>query len=519
MRPARILPIALLLGSLLAPSALGAAASRSTCPPGTPAKATKGDALVESFDATEIAITWFRPGGVCEDRPVPVIVYVHGWSASRPTDFDATLNGDFKVSRILKQGYGLVGIDARGHGESGGQAFLQHPTTEVRDYQAVFDWIYDRLTLVQREGAPREKDTVMGGAGSSYGGGFQLMTAAFDDRLDVIVPVVTWNNLAQSLGPNWVPRSAWMSLLYAAGKLSVDLDPRIDQWFAETMAMNRPPAAAVSALLEASPATWIENIDIPTMLIQGLPDTLFTLNQAVSNFRGIRENGAPTWLLGVNTGHVLPGLQPTGVGAIPDRLRKDDCADAVPLAMQFYDAFLKDDREARAAMARVPRVILPTEQGDCVTSETWPVTNKSVEIALPALAAPETSGSYVLPLLTAEERTVLAGIPRLRATAPAQLDDIFFLSLVVPQGDGFRIVEDQVTPIRTQLAGLRGRLVVDLAGVATTLEPGEQLLLRVDALNEQFAINGSRRPGVVLLTDVTIDLPVVSKLSKRVETR
>ncbi|MGH2740726.1 MAG: alpha/beta hydrolase family protein [Actinomycetota bacterium] len=518
MRPARTLPIALLILGLLAPTVFGAS-SDGACPPGTPSKNTKGDARVSSFDSVDIAITWFRPGNVCPDHPVPVIFYVHGWSQSRPTGFDATLNGGFKVQRILEHGYGFVGIDARGHGESGGQAFLQHPTTEVRDYQAVFDWVHDRLTWVQREGSPREKDIVAGGAGASYGGGFQLMTAAFDDRLDAIVPVTTWNNLAQALAPNWVPRSVWLSLLYAGAKLSVDVDPRIDQWFAETMAMNRPPAAAVSALLEASPATWIESIDIPTLLVQGLPDTLFTLNQAVDNFRGIRENGAPVWLLGVNTGHILPGLQPTGLGAVPDRLRTKDCADPVPLALSFYDAFLKQDRDARSFLGSVPRVILPTEQGDCVTGSNWPISRKSTEVTFPALAAPETSGSYVLPLLTAEKRTVVAGIPRIRATVPAQLDDIFFVSLVVPQGDGFRIVDDQVTPIRTQLAGLRGRLDVDLAGVATTLEPGEQLLLKVDALNEQFALNGSRRPGAVLLTDVTFSLPIVSQLSKRVESR
>ncbi|MGH2740727.1 MAG: alpha/beta hydrolase family protein [Actinomycetota bacterium] len=461
-------------------------------------------------------MTWFRPGDVCRERPVAVIVHSHGWSGTRAWGFEWELMGGITVRRLLREGYGVVSIDARGHGESAGRAFFQHPEQEVRDYRAVLDWIYDYLPWVEREGNPRQKDIVAGGAGESYGGAFQLLTASFDPRLDAIVPVATWSDLNRSLAPGGVPRSAWLSYLYGVGKVHTNMDQRLDQWYGETMATNRVPGPAVTAFRESSPATWIKKIDIPTLLLQGLPDTLFDINEAVRTFRGIRRNSAPAWLIGMNTGHLIPGIQPTGWDA-PSRSMRDQCADPVALTMRFYRAFLNGDREARGDMADVPRVILPTEQGQCVTGSNWPVSTKSVRVAIPTLAAPQASGSYVIPLLTAKGRTVIAGIPRLRATVPAELDDIFFVSLVTPQGQGFHVIDDQVTPIRTKVGRLDGGLEVELAGVATTLETGDQLLLRVDAVNEQFALNGSRRPGAVVLQDVTLRLPIASTLSRRVE--
>jgi pimeloyl-ACP methyl ester carboxylesterase len=423
-------------------------------------------------------------------------------------EFNSGIIGDVSVKDLLKAGYGVVSIDARGHGDSGGRAFLHHPAQGVNDYRAVLDWIYDNLSWVQKEGPRSDRDIVAGAAGGSYGGGFQLLTAAFDDRLDAIAPVVTWNSLVQSLAPNGVPKSAWLALLYAAGKAFVDVDPRIDQWFAEIMATNRPPAGAVEALTAASPATWMEEIDIPTFLIQGMPDTLFPLNEALSNYLGIRNNGAPVWLLGVNTGHVLPGLQPTGVSA-PVRTEDSDCGNTTKIVRDFYDGYLKGDRQALRRIQAFPHVALPTEQGGCVTGSDWPLRNHRVPIEVPAMAVPQGGGSYLWPLITADEKMTIAGIPSIKGTVPVQLDEIFFFSLVVQRDDGFHIVHDQVTPVRTQLAGLRGRLFVELAGVATTLQPGEQLFLRVDGMNEQFALNSNRRGGAGIIQDVTISIPVI----------
>lgn len=486
------------------------------CPVGHSAS----DEVVISSDGTKIAITVFRPSGAePEDDPcggpVPVVLTLHGWSGSRADDLDDDIQAGIAVRDLLDRGYAVVGIDARGHGDSGGEALVHHPSREVNDFRAVLDWIHDELPWVEREGPPSAKDIVAGALGASYGGGFQLMTAAFDDRLDVLVPIVTWNDLPQSLAPSGAIKSDWVVALYAAAKLSVDVDRRIDEWFVEGAATNRFPPDAKESFRESSPASWMQGIDTPTFLVQGMPDTLFPLNEAVHNFVGIGRNDAPVWLYGVNTGHVLPGLQPTGLNP-PARQGIDTCAtengydSAVDLLYDVYAAFLDGDPDARGRLADFPRVALPTEDGEtCVSAGGWPVNDAEREAAFPAVVVPQAGGTQFLELFTAEEATTVAGIPTFRAATPLEVDDIFYLSLVVETAEGFHVVDDQVMGARTQLASLEGTYAVDLGGVATTLHPGDTLYLRIDGANEQYALNGNRRPGAAVFSDVTVSVPVV----------
>lgn len=486
--------------------------------------ASQADAVVTSFDETPIAVTVFRPAGVCADAPTPVVLTLHGWSGSRSTSTDA---GD--VAPFLEAGFGVVAIDARGHGESGGLALVHHPSREVRDFQAVLDWIHDELAWVTRDPSPRAlKDVVAGAYGGSYGGGFQLMTAAFDDRLDALVPVATWNSLPEALAPNrGAVKSDWLSLLYVAGETEARIDPLLGEWYRDTMRENVVPHDGEHSFHESSPAQWMGGIDVPTLLVQGMPDTLFDLNQAVANYEGISANGVTdVRLVGVNTGHELPALQPTTVG---HDLRVEDspCADVDQLAVDFLDQHLRGSAEAAARLADVPRVVLPTEQGGCVAAPDWPVHDDELTFTFPAIAAPQPAGSLLLPLFTAEAETTIAGIPQLHGTPLQELDDLVYLSLVVRDATGLHVVDDQVTGVRIRPTcaavdavgggALEGtscaaapRFDVDLAGIATTLAPGQELLLKVDGWNEQSALNGNRRPGAALLTAVELRLPIVT---------
>jgi ABC-2 type transport system ATP-binding protein len=495
-----LLALSLLLAGVTA--ATPAPAGAQTCPSGTPEEVTVAEERVPSTDGIEVAITVFRPAGVCAEAPTPVVLHGHGWGGSRIK----AVNDEARL--FLDAGYGLVSIDARGHGDTTGQAQLMHRDAEVHDYRAVLDWIHDHLDWVQRDDSGIDKDIVAGSYGASYGGGWQLMTAAFDDRLDALVPVVTWNDLAESLAPNTVPRTGWISLLYGSGEANVDLDPRVREWHAEIQLTGEIPDAAREHVAGSSPGSFIDQIDAPTLIVQGVPDTLFNLNEAVRNYEGLREGGVDVRLLGINTGHVFPALQPTGINA-PDRDSVDVCLDDVEAHVRdFLDTHLRGDAQAAARVAAVPRVGLSTEQGGCATGADWPIHEREVEVELPGLFAPEPAGSLLLPLFEAEEDLVVAGIPTLTGTVPSPLDDRFFVSLVLRRGDGGQIVDDQVMPVRTTLAGDDGTLTVDLAGVATEMAAGDQLLLRVDGANEQFALATSRRPGAALLADVTVAIPV-----------
>ncbi|MBW3657925.1 MAG: CocE/NonD family hydrolase [Actinobacteria bacterium] len=508
----------LLLAALCLPAVLAAVTDPCTAP------ASQSDASVTSFDDTVIAVTVFRPDGACAGDPRPVILTLHGWSGSRSTDAGAS-----DVAPFLADGYGVVAIDARGHGDSGGAALVHHPDREVRDFRAVLDFIADELAWVARDDTGIPKDVVAGAYGGSYGGGFQLMTAAFDDRLDALVPMATWNDLQQSLWPNRMAiKSDWLTLLYAAGEANASLDPALGTWFRDGMANNLPPHAAQDSFRGSSPATWMAGIDVPTLLVQGLPDTLFNLNEAVHNLEGIRANGADVRLIGVNTGHLLPGVQPTALGH-DVRAEDSPCGDLGPVVSDFLASHLRGDATAAARLAEVPRVMLATEQDTCVSGPAWPLHDETIDITTSAILAPEPAGSTLVPLLTAEAPLTLAGIPQLTGTPVVELDDQLYLSLVVVDGDGVHVVDDQVTGMRLRAPACHAARAgaaattrwaaacavmatprrIELGGIATTLQPGQELYLRVDGWNEQSALNSTRRPGAAVLTNVTIELPVV----------
>ncbi len=94
-------------------------------------------------------------------------------------------------------GYAVLTYTARGFGLSGGQIHLDNPDYEVRDAQRLLDWLAARPEIRKdADGDPR-----VGVVGGSYGGGLALLLAAQDQRVDAIVPMITWNDLARSFLP------------------------------------------------------------------------------------------------------------------------------------------------------------------------------------------------------------------------------------------------------------------------------------------------------------------------------
>lgn len=490
-------PLAIAVAIVLAGTALFTAAIEPEPPAGgAPAPASIEDATVSSFDETPIRVTVFRPAGVSSEAPVPVILHSHGWSGSRATSPTGV------VGALVDAGYGVVSIDARGHGESGGYANVHHQDVEVRDFQAVLDWIHDNLGWVRKEpGSGVPKDVVAGGAGYSYAGGFQLMTASHDARLDALVPEITWNFLPEALAPGGAVKSAWVDALYGLAKGSgTRIDPRIDGWYREAMATNAFPADAYEHFVGSSPRP--EDIRADVLLVQGIPDVLFNLNQAAANYRALEAAGAGDVRLFTHlTGHVVP-LQPVGTG--PDRRMPYEttgpCGDLTALTVAWFDEHLRG-----LGPSGIPEVSFALDNGECLALDAFPETLTPIDA--PALTlAPGMAGSVLVPLL--EGPAVVAGIPRLTAEVSAVgIETRAYAGLVIVGADGFvRIVDDQTQP----LALVPGEtLDSDLVGVAARLGEGDRLLLRIDGLNEWSFHNGARAPGGVVLTDVVVGLPLL----------
>ena len=126
-----------------------------------------------------------------ESTPAPAVIMAHGFGGSkRSVASDA--------EQMARDGFVVLAYSARGFGASTGQIALDSLDYEIPDGRAVVDWLAQQPEVVQdAPGDPR-----VGVTGGSYGGALSLMLAGTDPRIDAAVPLITWNDLEQSLFPN-----------------------------------------------------------------------------------------------------------------------------------------------------------------------------------------------------------------------------------------------------------------------------------------------------------------------------
>jgi ABC-2 type transport system ATP-binding protein len=499
----------------------GCTAARDPKPTPTPANergpvpilsgdGTKTLTHVVSFDGHSIPITLYRPVEATAAAPVPIILQSHGWAGSRAT-------GDGVYRDYHRAGFAVVSIDMRGHGEARSTSVsqLDHLDYEIKDVREVLTYLAT-LDWVAHESAD---DVLAGSIGGSYGGAYQLLTAATDPRLDAIAPEITWNDLVQSLAPNGVIKSAWIDLLYSSGNLQARLHPNIHQGFAVAQSQNRIADGSVpgeydlrSQLRRSSPSSHPGAIRVPTLLIQGVNDTLFNLNQAVANYEAIRATGADVRLVTHLSGHILntrgtipvPAPQPVGLqsptGGSP-------CGSTRNLTISFYQVQLLGRHVDLG-----PAVCFALEDQTTITADEYPL--KHAEVHTFVLGpAPVTQllarSGLVLPVFKADaEGAVLAGIPRLKANVTTSGEAILFYSLEAVRGDDVRTLNAQVTPHRITTSG---PVSLELGGLGARLGPGERLQLNISNFSDQFGHNGGRTAAMTSLNQIQLDLPLVAK--------
>ncbi len=474
------------------------------------------DTEIQSFDAHKIPVTIYKPKVADATHQVPVILQSHGFTGHREKGADA-----FKA--YIAAGFGVVSFDERGHGDSMDDSEVQFmdPNYEVKDIEkiidevATWDWV-----LLDGPGDPR-----LGGIGYSYGGAFQLMGAIFDPRFDAIVPEITWNDIADALAPNGAIKSGWVDLFYVAGNAQQTVKFSNDfhvGWLWATSTNQLPAGQApgipdlVSRFHADSPKAYPEKLRIPTLLIQGMPDTLFPLNQAVANLRILEANNVSsslyTHLRGhiANTASLKPGTAPHDVGlqGLPGG---DPCGKVVDLSIRWHLKYLLGQN-----VTPMPRVCLALEDETTVTGAAFPLSGTEMRpIALagptPIVEAPA-GASVNLPLFTPDKETVVAGIPHLKGTITAAgADAIVYFSLQIPgRNDPIEsIVDDQVFPIRIAGPVVNQPFELDLGGVGVRLAAGEALVLTASTVTPMFFGNAEREPGAVVLDGLTLELPIV----------
>ncbi|MGA1775426.1 MAG: alpha/beta hydrolase, partial [Nitriliruptoraceae bacterium] len=200
-----------------APPARGpadAATAGDTAPPALPGADVRllevavptspGDATPVVLDAA-LAV----PEGADADAPVPAVVLLHGFGGDR-----TSLAG--RAAELVADGYAVLLPSARGSGASGGTVTLADRDREGRDVAALVDVLAAEPAV--RLDAPGDPRVAL--AGLSYGGGIALVAAGLDPRVDAVVAVATWHDLADALAPDAAAAGAT-----GAGPLQVGWPP------------------------------------------------------------------------------------------------------------------------------------------------------------------------------------------------------------------------------------------------------------------------------------------------------
>jgi ABC-2 type transport system ATP-binding protein len=485
------------------------------------------DIIVESADGTPIVATLMLPAGASAESPVPAVMGTHGWGGSRSRSPSGL------TARLIDEGYAILTWDSRGFGESGGEANVGAPGFEVEDAKALLEYLASRPEILRDgPGDPR-----VGWIGGSNAGGVQLNTAALDDRVEAIVPEIPWGDLIQDLLPNGVPKQTWDVLLYGgglatgttlglqspAGPQTGAYPPEIHQAFAEVTATGQVSEPIRQWFEFRSTTTRSDQIETPTLILQGTIDTLFPLEDAFANFRNIRGN-APVKMIAYCSGHALTGCPyPGGSSGYPagsdgkpplyqdrivswlDRYVKQLDVDTGPrVEWQAQDGLYYGARSfplpsTRAVVGRTLEtgtLVGPGPGGGDGPDDGNPA--PSSELGRTAVRKP-VLGPFGKP------RAIL-GTPEVRLTGSVTgVRGFVFLELVDVAPDGSRVtVDNQVMP--ASLTGGAVDQTIALHGVAWRLEPGHVLELEITTGSAQYSIPRTGPYAVSLSAATTLPI-------------
>jgi ABC-2 type transport system ATP-binding protein len=336
-----------------------------------------------SASGENISFEVFEPAEInCGQRDLgahPLVLHSHGFGGARVSDTGSEYTGN-ALDRLVTGGYPVISIDSRGFGDSSGTVRVMDPEFEGLDLLQILDWAEANLDyLAWRDEStgdlaarPEMPVSVAGGVnlltgsvGSSYGGGYQMLIHGVDQkqRLDAMVPDITWHNLPYSLNQGDVIKSAWSTLLVAGGAagsyqpgleneespLVRGLDPFVLETLARGVTTNEFPRDALDWFTYHSPRYWCDLNNQATMpysvaasalnnnitsefneapgsntytgqsgadvlLTHGIRYTLFNFNEAWWNFQCLSERAVATGhevrMLTHESGHIISDFIP-----------------------------------------------------------------------------------------------------------------------------------------------------------------------------------------------------------------
>jgi predicted acyl esterase len=282
----------------------------------------------------------YLPASASATDRVPAILTTNGFGGSKADQ--AGLGRAFAA-----RGYAVLSYTGLGFPDSSCKITLDDPAYDGRAASQLISFLGGTGTAT-KDGAPyampdvvvhdatdhagvaHPDDPRVGMVGGSYGGQIQFATAKVDKRLDAIVPIITWNDLQYSLAPNntsltgvtpstpGTEKIGWTSLFFgvgiADGVQGATIDPTRDvgcpNFRTEACAakvqldtLGYPSADTVALTDQVSVGHYLDDVVVPTFLLQGEKDTLFNLQEAVATYRGLKARGVPVKMVWQSWGH------------------------------------------------------------------------------------------------------------------------------------------------------------------------------------------------------------------------
>ena len=455
----------------------------------------------------------------------PTVLMGPGWSLAGDTDVQGSgILGALPIKDLRAAGYNVLTWDPRGFGRSGGNAEVDSPAFEGRDVSTLISWVAT-LPGVQLDAAA---DPRMGMVGGSYGGGIQLVTAAIDCRVDAIVPTIAWHSLVTSLDKADTVKTGWSDIL--TNLTTADhVDPEVDLAHQTGDSTGLITESERAWFAGRGPGALMARINVPTLIVQGTVDTLFTLQEGVDNYQILKHRGVPTSMLWFCGGHGVC-LTPPGDEQLP-----------VTATIAWLARYVQRD----ASVDTGPGFRFVDQKGTTYSAEGWPVPadqpvtavgQGSLALTATGGSGPaDTSGSTQalaglvgritparaanavnVPVTFGNRSVVVVGAPQLRlayrgTTPPGSRPTRVFAQLV--DGSTGLVLGNQVTPIEVTLDGQTHTTTVPLEMVAFTGTPQGHLELQLVASTVSYG--QPRFGGSVAFTQVQLALPVASGIAAR----
>ncbi|RSS52325.1 CocE/NonD family hydrolase [Streptomyces sp. WAC07061] len=252
------------------------------------------------------------------DAPRPVVIVPAGWN---PYGWLPFL---YAYLKLAQRGYHVLAYSPRGIGIKGwlstSEGFVQVAgPDDWADGSSVIDYAQETL-----------EPSRIGFLGESYGSGISQLVAAHDpaDRVDAVVALSTWGNLATSLYDNGTRHLAAVEALIAftGGPLEEKFDEGTQRLLKDFLS-GRNLDEVVEWGTARSPETYVDQTNargIPTFISNTWHETLFPVNPVLDHFERltvpkrlnlwIGDHGAPEGpgLAGLVAGLPFPGLaEPT----------------------------------------------------------------------------------------------------------------------------------------------------------------------------------------------------------------